>query len=265
MNEPLKTFPDRLTVELTNSCELLCKMCPRHHAPMDIGWMELDLFVKIIDEAMWFPTVIFPFWRGESLTHPDIIPMMEYADRKTNGNVIIATNGQNKNTAVAISQHVKRINVSIHNEHSVECVKAIDYHRVHNQPRVTATCVRGEKSVALFKPSLHQHCDEMRWYEEHTIKGAWGRTKDELTPADIHAYKEGQPMCDRLGTDLVIGWDGSAYRCCYTWVHNIPDVNAHNMSISQIWEHDNRIKILEEYPDTVCAVCSQWRGYGKTL
>ena len=44
-------FPNRITVELTNQCNVSCTFCPRQLMNMKIGNMDRKLYFKIIDEA----------------------------------------------------------------------------------------------------------------------------------------------------------------------------------------------------------------------
>ena len=61
-------FPNRITIELTNQCNVSCTFCPRQQVPMEIGFMKKELYYKIIDEAArHLPIKIVIFFRGESL------------------------------------------------------------------------------------------------------------------------------------------------------------------------------------------------------
>ena len=46
-----REFPNRITVELTNDCNVSCTFCNRQKLAMDIGYMSEALFYKIVDEA----------------------------------------------------------------------------------------------------------------------------------------------------------------------------------------------------------------------
>ena len=46
-----REFPNRITVELTNDCNVSCTFCNRQKIAMDIGYMSEALFYKIVDEA----------------------------------------------------------------------------------------------------------------------------------------------------------------------------------------------------------------------
>src|SRR3972149_4129304 len=76
--------PLRLWVEPTSFCNLKCPMCTSKDVPEEkIGYMDWDLYKKIIDEAKDFVYDIDLFMGGESLFHKRLPEMIAYA--KANG------------------------------------------------------------------------------------------------------------------------------------------------------------------------------------
>src|SRR3989338_638051 len=76
--------PLRLWVEPTSFCNLKCPMCTSKDVPEEkIGYMDWDLYKKIIDEAKDFVYDINLFMGGESLFHKRLPEMIAYA--KANG------------------------------------------------------------------------------------------------------------------------------------------------------------------------------------
>ena len=86
-------FPNRVTIELTNDCNVSCVFCNRQKILMDIGYIDDKLFYKIIDEmAQHLPIKLVPFFRGEPLMHPQLIPFIQYAKQKGIGPIQMASN-----------------------------------------------------------------------------------------------------------------------------------------------------------------------------
>jgi MoaA/NifB/PqqE/SkfB family radical SAM enzyme len=82
--EHAPTFPDRVYVESTNVCNLDCIMCPTglHIDTRPKGFMEWDLYTRIIDEiAPFAEAVVLHSW-GEPLLHKNIIEMIKYAKER---------------------------------------------------------------------------------------------------------------------------------------------------------------------------------------
>ena len=71
-------FPNRITIELTNQCNVSCSFCPRQKINMEIGFMDIKLYKKIIDEASsHLPVKLVLFFRGESMLHPQFIECLQ--------------------------------------------------------------------------------------------------------------------------------------------------------------------------------------------
>lgn len=76
-------LPIRLWIELTNVCNLNCVMCLSKSIPKgERGFMDFDLYKKVIDEAADFVYDIYLHHRGESLLHPDVFKMIKYAKKR---------------------------------------------------------------------------------------------------------------------------------------------------------------------------------------
>lgn len=73
-------LPIRLWLEPTNACNLKCVMCPQSSdSTFQRGFMDFAVFKDIIDEAKAFVYDMNLHHSGESLLHPDIVPMIRYA------------------------------------------------------------------------------------------------------------------------------------------------------------------------------------------
>jgi len=88
----LPDFPRRIELELASSCNLRCVYCPRHYLDDLKGFIDLNLFKRLIDEIASYPeTILVLHRRGESLLHPDFLEICAYVKGKF-ANVQLATN-----------------------------------------------------------------------------------------------------------------------------------------------------------------------------
>jgi sulfatase maturation enzyme AslB (radical SAM superfamily) len=72
--------PYYISIEITNACNLKCEMCYRSKRKAGIGYMDFDLFCRIVDEAAQIGNVYLSlFLGGESTLHPQFDDMIEYA------------------------------------------------------------------------------------------------------------------------------------------------------------------------------------------
>ena len=77
-------WPDRMYIESTNLCNLGCIMCPtgRKEISRPKGFMDFDLFRRIVDEmAPHVHATTLHIW-GEPLMHPRIFDMIAYCRAK---------------------------------------------------------------------------------------------------------------------------------------------------------------------------------------
>jgi len=92
--------PRYVDIKLTNRCNLRCKMCGQwgeqgtmHGAPAEVLREELDLetLKGIVDDMGRFRP-LFYLWGGEPFLYPDLVPLLDYLNRKRTI-VAINTNG----------------------------------------------------------------------------------------------------------------------------------------------------------------------------
>jgi radical SAM protein with 4Fe4S-binding SPASM domain len=88
------TYPNRLYIESTNVCNLQCIMCPTGRGEMTRprGYMDWNLFTRIVDEmAPHVSATTLHIW-GEPLLHPKLPEMIAYC-REHGLPAEISTNG----------------------------------------------------------------------------------------------------------------------------------------------------------------------------
>jgi MoaA/NifB/PqqE/SkfB family radical SAM enzyme len=74
-------LPKTVQFEITNRCNLACKMCPREFLKVKFKHMPLPMFKKMVDKLKGVEEVILTGW-GEPLYHPDIVEMVKYCKSK---------------------------------------------------------------------------------------------------------------------------------------------------------------------------------------
>ena len=85
--------PPSLQIEPTNHCNLNCICCPTLASTREKGYMDFDLFRRIIDDASQIGVKrVHLYLHGESLLHPKIVDMIGYVKSKAIG-FHLTTNG----------------------------------------------------------------------------------------------------------------------------------------------------------------------------
>lgn len=285
----LRAFPERLTLELTNRCNLECTFCPRHLVNMNLGNMEWELFQKIVDEAAeHLPMIMVLFFRGESLTHPDLCKMIRYAKEKGIGPIQLASNGFLLSEEMGekiidsgldfISFSLDTIDADVYKQtriHSdlnvamnnvVNFVKKCDRVKAEGKhvPEIQVSSV----DVADYKASQQkfidfwrQYADKVRIYMEHSADGNLGSI------ASIHDEKETRRPCAKVYNDMIIYWDGTVALCNHDWENKLNIGNVKASTIESVWHSENYKKIRtmhekgEFCDEIVCKHCDHWRMY----
>lgn len=255
-------YPNRIVLELTPLCNLACPMCPRHYVKDTDGFMTKELWFKLIDEiAETDPnSIVLPFWRGESLLHPNFVELIEYALQKSI-RIHISTNGiMVKDEFAEVLSHCEFVTFSIHTPVGLKRAKefnALVKERQGHQPTVQISFVTGEKTTEklldgiVASPDL-EGFDNLRLYEEHTKDGVFGSTGQHI---EVKRH-----FCPKLLHTFVIAYDGSVSRCNHIWVPE-QGPNLNRMSIKEAWESEVMQEIRVNYPDKQCGPCDQWTGH----
>ena len=260
----MQPYPQRIVIELTSDCNLSCAMCPRKYIKQKYGYMPKTLWKKLIDEisADSPKSIILPFWRGESLLHPDFAELTEYAlDRLPH--IHISTNG-----VLAVNEYARIllkcefVTFSIHDAPGYKRAKELLALRQGKNPVVQISFIRNEKTTGEICSLLINSADlggfdSIRIYDEHSKDGIFGKSS--------HSVDHPRNFCQKLEDTLVVAYDGSVSRCNHIW-ETESRLNANESSIKEIWNSRRFDEIRREYPDPACSSCDQWIGrtYGES-
>lgn len=284
-----RNFPERITVELTNRCNLECTFCPRHLVDMKLGNMTWELFKKIVDEAAEHLPLIMPmFFRGESLTHPDLCKMISYAKAKGIGPIQLASNGFLLDEKMGdkiiesgidfISFSLDTINPDIYKQTRIHSDLRVAMDNVvafvkkceklksegHTVPEIQVSSVdiddyRGEQQE--FIDFWRQYADRVRIYIEHSSDGHLGSIEA------LHDEHEQRKPCGKVYNDMIIYWNGNVGICNHDWDNQLGIGNVSESSIEEIWNSKkyNEVREMHENNDyvygIVCKNCDHWKIY----
>ncbi len=77
-----KGFPKVIQIETSSYCNLVCLGCPQKDITRKKGFMQPDLFKKIVDELSNYDVRVWLHYMGEPLMHPQIFELIDYASNK---------------------------------------------------------------------------------------------------------------------------------------------------------------------------------------
>lgn len=283
-------FPKRVTIELTNRCNVSCTFCHRCEFKMKIGDMSVELYKKIIDEmAEHIPVAMVPFFRGESLLHPKFIEFVKYAKEKGIGPIQYTSNGLALTKELAkkiieaevdfVSFSLDTLDVDLYKQSRLagNLHKSMDnvifFAELCNKykengkkvPEIQVSSVdidlyrEGQRDFIDF---WRKYVDIVRIYEEHDNNG---RFRNKEASQKLEYIIERKP-CKKIYTDMVICWDGSISLCCYDWNELHDFGNLKKDSIVEIWNGNAYKKLREMHEnnaitdDFICKECEFWKA-----
>ena len=281
-------FPNRVTVELTNDCNVSCTFCNRQKIKMAIGYMDEKLYYKIIDEmAEHLPIKLVPFFRGEPLMHPQIIEFIKYAKKKGIGPIQMASNAlllDEKMQDELIETGIDYISFSLDtiDPQIYKCSRLLGDLNISskNVESMGLKCKERKKkglsaptiqvstiNIAEYIPSQKEfiekwlpYVDVVRVYEQHDEKG---QLVDPQIRAKLDLFDERKP-CRKVFTDMIIYWNGSLALCNYDWDEHKNIGNANVMSLQEAWdsreyESVRQMHLCNQFDEGICAECHHWK------
>lgn len=281
-------FPNRVTIELTNDCNVSCTFCNRQKMEMDIGYMEEKLYYKIIDEmAEHLPIKLVPFFRGEPLMHPQILEFIKYAKEKGIGPIQIASNAlllgdkmQNDLIESGIdyisfsldttdpeiykcSRLSGDLNISSKNVESMGLKCKERKKEGLSVPTLQVSTINIKEYIPGQKKFIEKwlsYVDVVRVYEQHDEKG---RLVDSKIREQLDVFDERKP-CRKVFTDMIIYWDGRLGLCNYDWneQQNIGNVNV--MTLQEAWDSEEYEAVrnmhqCNQFNSGICSECHHWK------
>ena len=274
--------PERVTLELTNHCNLNCPFCPRQHMDYPLGFMDSDLFRRLVDElAALGTTTLVPFFRGEPLLHRDCLVLLAYAKAKS-FTIQLATNGQMLTEEIArsfvemgidfVSFSVDAIHPDTYRERRrggtfAQMLKGVDSLLQARQaagtqlPHIQVSAVdtgMGRQEKEDFVAYWQSRVDHIRIYPQHTKDGRFGSLD---APAD-HLR---QP-CLKPFKEMVVYWDGHLAICNHDW-NRSDGQRVTETTIQETWGNawyaDQRMRQrhLNFSTEELCAACGHWPQY----
>lgn len=261
-SEPAK-LPHRLWVEPTNSCNLKCIICPNSNEALlpERGFMDFEMYKGIVDEASGFAYDINLFHRGESLLHPKIYEMIEYASEKglntrlhTNATLLTEENAEKvfdsglHYISISFDGYDKATYEGIRKGASFEktCGNLIGFLRkkkgkavnrpftvlqvieVRNEPRET----RNEKRRIFMEAFKGLPLDKLSIRIPHNWAGSYG---------DESAGNRVSSLCTFPWYSLTIFWNGEVVPCPQDFYGNLSVGNIKNGGIRKIWNGERLI------------------------
>ena len=270
VDEP-SDFPMIVDIELTNDCNLKCKMCSRQIMTRDIGYMSKELFKKIVDECAEHNTAIRLIRWGEPFLHPHILEFCKYV--KDKGLPLhITTNGMVLSESQMIGIILCKVDSIIFSMQGVtpdgyehmrkgaiydllytNIMKLLELRRTRDKPFIhisTTVTDETDKEINAFKDAWKDVVDSV----------GIGKTRFSYLGKEDNIKKEYRD-CKEPWQKLSVDWDGKVSACCndYDNLLTIGDINER--SLFNLWNYNDQLDgiraILNNMNHRCLTLCSK--------
>ena len=222
-------------VEITNICNLSCRMCPK--TKRTPKWMTADEFEHVLTEIYPFTRYVYPHVVGEPLCHPEFEKILEICE-KHGFTMNITTNGTliNKHEAALLtSKCMRQLNFSVHSswengvfdENYVRRILEFADKRHDSKPNISFRMwTSSEKSASALDMILSHYEKTKEEFDAAPSRYATGKalrladntylnSEDEfIWPSMSNTVSDGEKFCRALRTHIGILSDGTVVPCC---------------------------------------------------
>lgn len=290
MGRVVLKLPVRVTIELTNFCNLHCVFCPRRFMEKETGFMAPGLAYKITDELhSWISAghrvAVVPFFRGETLTHPQWDVLLADIRDKGLGPIQMATNA----SLLTEERAHRLLEIGVDTlSFSMDTVDPDIYKRVRGGDYVISLsnvlrflelrqAYSGEggcrivqvsavdsalthEGIPAFIDYWRDKIDRLRVYPEHSADGHTGS----LPSGNADKVRV---SCRKVREEMVIYWNGSVALCNHDWTRMRTGQEIGNVSersLEEIWR-SNAYETIRKAHETgslqgiiPCEHCGHW-------
>jgi len=272
-------FPPVVMIEPTNICNLRCPLCPSGNGTLKRprGYMELNLFKKIIDEIRERSFMVCLWNQGESFLNKDFIKMIKYASEaglftlvSTNGNVELDPQEIIDSGLDSMILSLDGATQETYNKYRINGKLDLVLNNVNKM-------IKARKKGGINKPFLrwqflvlkhneHEIDAIKKLAREYEVDHLELKTVQIYSKEDINNFLPLNPKyrrykiknddfelkvgiknrCRRIWTSPVINWDGEVSICCFDKDLEFPIGNVKNQQLEKIWKNNAINKIRQQ-------------------
>lgn len=246
--------PLHIDIELSDTCNLRCKMCAHGLGTVkNVGHMDEETAKRLIDEAAEIGVYSIKFnWRGEATLNPVLPKMVEYAKKKGILEVAINTNGIPKISHLLLETAkagIDRLIFSVDGA-SKETYEAIriggDYEKLLEN---IFEIIEWKNKTKKIKPFIRVQMvrTKLNAHESQQFIEFWQNKVEDVRISDVMDRGQGEQLsvgdqvtigrrrCPQPFQRLVIARDGRVSPCCADWNQEYIVGNIFENSLLEIW------------------------------
>jgi len=281
-------FPPEVWIENTNSCNARCKMCPRDTHTRRQGFMQMELFKKLIKEIAQYKNTVKRVHLhnyGEPLLDRDLPQKIEFAKENDIAHVYFVTNAsllKSGKSEALIKSGLDEFKISFYGTDQDSYNRTmvdLDFNTTIDNVREFFKIrrqlgSRKPKVIIQYLPqeSNKNKIDEFKAIFEQLIDRSLG---DRMNIFSLHNFGGGRDyqdlgkeictICDYPWRTMIILWNGEVVPCCldYNGVQVLGNVKIN--SIRDIWNGTKYKKLRQDFKKLdyrlypVCLKCDKTR------
>lgn len=261
----LLEFPESFSIETVNICNAKCWFCPQPDHTRSKGYMEIDVFKKIIDEISQNKNKVKSialFMDGEPSLHKKLIDFLVYAKSKKIKNIYLSSNMEFFNEKLIESIFANKVDGTL--KYVIASLDGLS-EKTHSSNRIgvdskkayfnTELLISKRKKYKSFYPWVFPRMliNETNHHEEFDFYNFWKDKADKVLRTEMHNWggqidekkifqNEEKPfssVCYFPFSQIFIQIDGKVRICCL-------DVDGKNIygdlnknSIKEIWNNQD--------------------------
>lgn len=279
-DSPFSEVPSTLQIEPTNYCNLQCICCASSRSTRKKGYLDFDLFKKIIDDASQIGVRdVDLFLHGEPLLHPYLDKMIQYIKSK-HLRVEIATNAmalnrekmkailhsgldRNDRLRFSILGHSKETHEKIQSGVNHERVIKNVFEFLELQKKIQAKGPTVKIAFYVVPENEHEKKLFMKYWQ--------GKVDQVMVPNASKSFREykrrmnvtspRKKYCWDLWSRMTIFWNGDVTVCCLDVDGDFVFGNLRNETIREIWNNEKLISLKKTHKERnfqkfpLCAKC----------
>lgn len=215
--------PSHVNIELTNHCNLKCKIC-NHNVGFkrSMGYMKESVHKAAIDGSSEIPSLAYT-GVGEPLLHPRFFELIEYTIKKRPVRCGLSTNAlliTEKNAERLINVGFRFIQVSMDGMDEVyENIRGVSFIKFERHLKTLIEAKKATKSktkiylsVTVADENVYKQLPEINRRFSSLLDYIWIRPVQTVgMPTE---YRRTLPRCLQLFFAPVVFWDGTINACC---------------------------------------------------
>jgi len=282
-------FPSLVDIELTNHCNLSCSVCVQQIMTRDKGFMEWELFQKVIDECVLHNTPVRLIRLGEPFLHENIIEFCAYAKQKglplhiTNNGLAISESDMKSLIDMELDVLIfsfqgaskEQYEIMRNNDRYDELVsniaKIVELREDRKKPYIHISSTMMDESkdeIIRFMDYWAGIADSVGVGKTNLAQLSEGQLKSLKSMGKFEALKKRMTIkrvyspCTEVYQKLSVDWNGKVTCCCGDYDNFMVVGDTAVSSLFDIWNHSGDLKRFRDMLDRnmhksmpLCSTC----------